>query len=79
MGNLREMEGLFHAAARTYARDLTSERPGRSFDSHGRHAMEPETDAKRHEAKVFAKEVAERIERARMEGELDELVPHCSS
>ncbi|MGH8604152.1 MAG: host attachment protein, partial [Gammaproteobacteria bacterium] len=25
MGNLREMEGLFHAAARTHARDLTSD------------------------------------------------------
>ena len=70
------MEDLVHGAARTQVRHLTSDRPGRSFDSHGRgrHAMEPETDAKRHEAEVFAKEVAERIERARMEDEFDELV-----
>jgi protein required for attachment to host cells len=58
------------------ARDLSADRPGRSFDSHGqgRHAMEPETDAKRHEAEVFAKQVADRIERARIEDEFDELV-----
>ncbi len=76
MGSLQEIEDLLHPAARTHARDLTSDRPGRSFDSagQGRHAMEPETDAKRHEAEVFARQVAERIERARMEGEFDKLV-----
>ncbi|MGH8507622.1 MAG: host attachment protein [Gammaproteobacteria bacterium] len=75
-GSLREMEDLVHPAARTHARELTSDRPGRSFDSHGpgRHAMEPETNVKRHEAEVFAKQVAERIERARLDDEFDELV-----
>ena len=75
-GRLREIEDLLHPAARTHARDLTSDRPGRSFDSHGqgRHAMEPETNVKHHEAEVFAKQVAERIERARMEDEFDKLV-----
>jgi protein required for attachment to host cells len=76
MGRLQEVEDLVHGAARTRARDLSADRPGRSFDSHGqgRHAMEPETDAKRHEAEVFAKQVADRIERARIEDEFDELV-----
>lgn len=76
MGNLREIEDLVHGVARTHARDLTSDRPGRSFDSRGgaRHAMEPETDPKRHEAEVFAKHVAARIERGRTDGEFDELV-----
>lgn len=76
MGSLREIEDLVHSTARAHARDLTSDRPGRSFDSRGqgRHAMEPQTDAKRHEAELFAKQVAERIERARMQDEFDELV-----
>lgn len=76
MGSLTEIEDLVHPVARAHGRDLTSDRPGRSFDSRGqgRHAMEPETDVKRHEAEVFAKQVAERIELARSQGKFDQLV-----
>ncbi|GAB4573944.1 MAG: host attachment protein [Rhodothalassiaceae bacterium] len=45
------------------SREIGSDRPGRSFDSHGegRHAMEPPTDPKRHEAETFARRVAEEL------------------
>ena len=40
--------------------EIASDRPGRSFDSHGqgRHAMEPDTAAGRHEHREFARSVA---------------------
>ena len=40
--------------------EIASDRPGRSFDSRGqgRHAMEPDTPAARHEHREFARSVA---------------------
>lgn len=44
---------------RSPSRELTSDRPGRSFDSTtpARHAMEEPTDPHRHEKQVFAREI----------------------
>lgn len=44
--------------------EIDSDRPGRSFDSagSGRHAMEPPTDAHRHEQMSFALDVARLLE-----------------
>ena len=55
---------------------LTSDRPGRTFDSRGegRHAMEPGHSARDHEAAAFAKRVCERLDEARLAGSLDKLV-----
>jgi len=44
--------------------DISSDRPGRSFDSAGagRHAMQPSTDPHRHEQITFAHEIAKLLE-----------------
>ena len=50
---LKELPGGSFAGTNRHTRDLVSDRPGRSFDSHGlaRHMMEPRTDPHQ-EAKV---------------------------
>jgi protein required for attachment to host cells len=56
--------------------DLTSDRDGRSFDSHGqgRHSLTKEkTDAKKHEAQIFANRIADRIVAANQRGEFSKL------
>lgn len=57
--------------------DLTSDREGRSFDSHGpgRHSLTKEkTDAKKHESQLFANQIVDRITAAKQRNEFSELV-----
>ncbi len=74
-GVLTELRRFTHAEARAHDRDLTSDLPGRAFDSNGsgRHKMEPTTDPKRHEALVFARELAEVLRAGRQAGEYERL------
>ncbi|MDJ0654448.1 MAG: host attachment protein [Xanthomonadales bacterium] len=60
---LQEVAGLSHTESRTRSNSLTSDRPGRSFDSAGagRHAMGEGGDPQSHEARVFAREVSEHL------------------
>jgi len=64
-----------HAASRMHDQDLTSDLPGRAFDSTGanRHAMEQPLDPKDHEAIVFAQELAGEMERGRTENRYSRL------
>ena len=57
-------------------RDLTSDRPGRTFDraGQGRHAMQPPTDPKRHEKRRFAHELAGFLDAAAKRGDFDRLI-----
>ena len=73
---LRERVDLSHPQSRVHDRDLTTDLPGRAFDSHGqgRHAMEQRHDPKEHEAQTFAANVARELERARSDGPFDSLV-----
>jgi len=74
---LSEREDLVHPASRAAEHDLVSDRGGRSFDSSregGRHALEPQHTAKQVEVDAFAREVAQRLDRARAEREFDELI-----
>jgi protein required for attachment to host cells len=73
---LEEETALVHPESRLHARDLSSDLPGRVFDSggEGRHAMAPDTDPKRHEAEVFARELIAHIESARTRGKFEELI-----
>ncbi|HUL14180.1 MAG TPA: host attachment protein [Methylococcaceae bacterium] len=73
---LRELEDIAHAEGRSREQDMVSDRPGRAVDKTGenRHAMDRLVDPKRHEAEVFAKRIAERLERARAKGECEQLV-----
>ena len=63
-------------AARGHARDLGSDRPGRTFESVGsmRHAEEPRTDPLRHAKAAFARTIAEYLEHAGNEKKFDQIV-----
>lgn len=73
---LEEETALVHPESRLHAQDIHSDLPGRTFDSggEGRHAMSPDTDPKRHEAEVFARELIAHIESARTHGKFKELI-----
>lgn len=75
-GPLQEREDLTKPSARQHETDLTSDRPGRSFDSwgKGRHAYEEPTPPKAREALEFSREVADRLDTARARSELERLV-----
>jgi protein required for attachment to host cells len=74
-GALQELEVLTHPEARLRARELVSDRPGRTFDSKGagRHAKEAPVGPKRHEAMVFAGRIADRLEAGRVAHAFDRL------
>jgi protein required for attachment to host cells len=62
---LREIEGFDHSASRMNDVDLVSSPPGRTHDSKGynRHSMEPDTDPKENEANVFARILAQHLDK----------------
>lgn len=74
--SLQEHADYVHPSSRSSDRELTSDLPGRTFDSvgGGRHAMAPRTDPKDHEAAVFARELAAEIETARAHNRIGSLV-----
>lgn len=76
VGPLNELEDLAHAESRARDQELVSDKAGRGFDGvvEGRHGMEKQSDAKHHEAVVFARRIAERIESGRSRGEFAQLV-----
>ena len=65
---LVQVEALVNPPARAKQSDLTSDRPGRTFDSigMGRHAKAVEVDPKQEEQIRFAKLVADRLEQGRV-------------
>jgi len=75
-GDFRSVHDLSHAEALKKGRELTSDRPGRAFDSSGtgRHAMSTQVDPRDHEADVFAREVCHFIEGARGKQRFERLI-----
>ena len=75
-GKLQEIADLSHPESRLHDTELSSDLPGRTFDSHGqgRHAMEQATDPKEREAHAFAVEIARYVERSQRDGSFDSLV-----
>lgn len=73
---LEEETALVHPQSRLHAQDIHSDLPGRAFDSggEGRHAMSPDTDPKRHEAEIFARELIAHIESARTHSKFEQLI-----
>lgn len=57
------VEKLEHPESKLHDQDLVSSKPGRSFQSGGttRHAYSQETDPKKQEIEIFAKQVADLI------------------
>lgn len=73
---LIELETLEHPEGRMKAQSIDADRPGRAFESAGakRHAMSREVDPKKQQAIAFARQIAERLETARLQGEIDRLI-----
>ncbi len=76
VGPLSELETLVHPESRLHERDLISDAPGRAFDraGQGRHAMGQQVSPKEHEIEAFTRQVAERLDHARENGELEQLI-----
>jgi len=74
-GALLDVEQLAHPEARERARELGSDRPGRSFDSagQGRHAMGTSVAPKEQEAIRFAKQISDHLNAACKAGRCDRL------
>ncbi|MGD8378309.1 MAG: host attachment protein [Gammaproteobacteria bacterium] len=73
---LVELEDLVHPESRLRDRDLRTDRGGSTFASHGSGVDEtgPEHDPGEHQARVFARQIVDRLERARQDHEFDRLV-----
>ncbi|MGE3165706.1 MAG: host attachment protein [Planctomycetota bacterium] len=67
---------LEHPDGRLRNHDLDADAPGRSHDRHGagRHSVEPQQSATRHDSAKFAHEVSERLETARVQSRFDQLI-----
>lgn len=75
-GPLKELTDLVFPEGRLHAQKLTSDLPGRSFDSKGsgRHDLEERTDIKESEAINFARIINEYLEQSRVKGSFRRLV-----
>jgi len=73
---LEERESLENPQGRMKAQAIDADRPGRAFQSAGmsRHGITREVDAKTQAAIRFARQVAERLESARRQGEVERLI-----
>lgn len=73
---LMPVEELASETARRKTSELVSDRQGRTFESSSpghRSAIEPHTDAQRHEQAEFARQVAQKLAAAAHEQRFDEL------
>ena len=75
-GALLEVGKLEHPEARDREQTLTSDKPGRTFDSkgQGRHAMGSTVEPGQQETIRFAKQVADHVQAAHNEGRCDRLL-----
>jgi protein required for attachment to host cells len=75
-GALMDEIVLQHPQAREREQTLTSDRPGRSFDSkgQGRHAMGTSVEPDQQETIRFAKQIADHVQAAHNEGRCDRLL-----
>ena len=75
-GALLDEVVLEHPQAREREQTLTSDRPGRSFDSkgQGRHAMGTSVEPDQQETIRFARQIAEHVQAAHNEGRCDRLL-----
>jgi len=78
-GPLTELESITHPEGRMLARELTSDLPGRAFESagQGRHIMESQVGPRQQAAIDFARFLAKRLQQARVHGELERLALIC--
>lgn len=74
--HLVELASFDNPEVRMKQKDLISDRPGRSFDSHGegRHAMAVNVSPKEQEQIRFAKSIVDRLEKGRVENAFERLI-----
>ena len=67
---LSEIDALEHPEGRLHEQELTTDLPGKAFDSggEGRHAMGSPVDPKKHEMIKFSKKVTDYLETGRSTG-----------
>jgi len=75
-GSLSLVDVLLNKQGTAHPRDLTSDAPGRAFDStgSGRHAMEPNTSVKDQQRRRFVKVMVDRLQAAHLKGDFAQLV-----
>ena len=75
-GPLEEKKVLVHSENRLHDKNMTSDRQGYSFSSHGygRNALSKSEDPKEHEIKQFVKEISEYLKISEANNEFDKLV-----
>jgi len=75
-GALLDVGELEHPGARDREQTLTSDRPGRSFDSkgQGRHAMGTAVEPGKQETIRFAKQITDHLQAAHNDGRCDRLL-----
>lgn len=75
-GALSEVASYSHAESRMHERDLRTDQPGATKDRVGyaKHGIEPRTSPKEQEAIVFARMLAETIERARAKSQIERVL-----
>jgi protein required for attachment to host cells len=74
---LEEIDTLVHSEGRLHDRDITSDLPGKVKNPGGHgggQAFEQETDPKKYEAEVFAREIVHYLENARNANRFDRLI-----
>ncbi|GIX22553.1 MAG: host attachment protein [Gammaproteobacteria bacterium] len=78
-GALKEFDDALEPRAVLPENRLDRDEPGQSFDrkGQGRHVVEPKTDPKKAVKDAFARELAERLEKAHATGRFDKLVLVC--
>lgn len=71
---LHEIEDFTNPAGRAHSSDLLTDASGGTYSNGGaRHATTPHTDPVEHEVEMFAKRLADRLEKARCEGRFERL------
>jgi len=75
-GEINEIDTFVHTQSRLREQDLTTDLPGRAFDSHGqgRHAMGAKRSPKQQEQQNFASQLDDYLDRARRQNRYDQLV-----
>ena len=70
-----EIKTFVHPEGRMHEKDFLTDKPGvlETSISNGRYAVEPKTTAKGHENTLFAKEVADFLEKKRQEGVVEKI------
>lgn len=73
---MQEMEGMIHTEGRMRDQDEISDRQGGLAGGHGEggHAFEAPTDLKQHEAEVFARQIADKLEHGRVNHAFNKLI-----